>query len=276
MNISQIEYFLETAKCLNISKAAQNLFITQPTLGRQISKIETELNTLLFIRSNKGLTLTPAGIVLYEEFSKIIDDYGQAVKKATLASQCIAGVLNIGIVDGLEIKSFIPQMVTYFEINHPNIEIIFHRKSFFALLEDLNNGRLDASISFDFHLKEYPELKTIWIKKNIPAFIVPIKNPLSKKEKLTFSDFKDEPLAIVRKEECPSGVELVINSFLKNAGFYPRLHFLESMADVLLWVESGMRCALLNTDMVLKHSDVVKIYPFELEERFSDIKGRKS
>lgn len=271
MNISQIRYFLETAKCQNLTKAAQHLFITQPTLGRQISEIESELNVLLFIRNNKGLTLTPAGIVLYEEFSRLIEEYDKAVKKASLASQCITGKLNIGILDGLGVESFIPDMVTYFEKKHPNIEIIIKRKSFKALLEDLNKGELDASISFSFHIKEYHELKSMHLKSCTPAFVVPLKNPLSKKEKLDFKDFKDEPLAIVKKEECPSGVELIINTFLLNAGFHPKLHYLDNMADVVLWVESGMRCAVLNMEMDLVRSDAIKMFPFGDDRKINDI-----
>lgn len=263
MNISQIRYFLEVAKCQNLTKAAHILHVTQPTLGRQISVIESEVNALLFIRTNKGLELTPAGIVLYEEFSRIIEDYDRAVDKAFLASQCITGKLNIGILDGLEIQNYIPEVVAYFEKTHPNIEIIIKRKSFLDLLDELIVGKLDASISFTFHIKERSELDSIFIKKSIPAFVVPLTNPLSEKKSLQFTDFKDEPLAIVNKEECPSGVELIINTFLKNTGFYPKLHFLESMADTVLWVESGMRCAVLNMDMNLKRSDTIKMYPIE-------------
>jgi len=239
------------------------LFITQPTLGRQISEIETELNMLLFMRSNKGLTLTPAGIVLYEELSVIMSDYEKAVKKASLASQCITGKLVIGVLDGLGVKEIIPEMVEHFEKNHPNIEIILKRKSFKALLEGVRTGELDACISFTFHINEYPELKKIMLKRYEPAFVVPLKNPLSKKEKVEFSDFKDEILAIVKKDECPGGVELIRNTFFLTAGFYPQLHFLDSMDDVILWVESGMRCALLNMDMDLVRSDSLKMFPFE-------------
>ncbi|MGD9475846.1 MAG: LysR family transcriptional regulator [Eubacteriaceae bacterium] len=263
MNISQIRYFLETAKCLNLTKAAQNLFITQPTLGRQLIKIESELNVLLFIRSNKGLTLTPAGTVLFQEFSKLITDYDTAVEKASLASQCIDGTLNIGVLDGLDVSTLIPDLISYFETNHPNIEIILKRESFFALLDKLNQHKLDASITFAFHLSEMPDLSSLLLKQSCPAFVVPIKHPLAQKETLTFSDFRDIPLAIVKKRECPSGVDLIIDSFQKYADFYPKLHFLDSMADVVLWVESGLRCAVLNVDMDLRRSEAVKLFPFE-------------
>ena len=55
MTISQVQYFLEVADCRNISEAARHLFITQPTLGRQLTSMEKELNMQLIIRSNHGI-----------------------------------------------------------------------------------------------------------------------------------------------------------------------------------------------------------------------------
>ena len=64
MTLTQIKYFIEVAKCLNFSEAAEHLFITQPALSRQITAIETELNMQLFIRGSKKLSLTPSGQLL--------------------------------------------------------------------------------------------------------------------------------------------------------------------------------------------------------------------
>ena len=140
---------------------------------------------LLFIRSNKGLTLTPAGKVLYEELTRTIDDYEKSVKKASLVSKNITGKLTIGVLDGLAVEGFIPDMVDYFEREHPNIEIILKRKSFKPLLEEINSGSLDAGISLDFHMEEYPELETIEMEKYEAAFAVPLKILFLKKRNLT-------------------------------------------------------------------------------------------
>lgn len=60
MTITQIKYFITTAKCLNFTKAASQLYITQPALSRQIAAIEAELNMQLFVRNNRTVKLTPA------------------------------------------------------------------------------------------------------------------------------------------------------------------------------------------------------------------------
>ena len=74
MTITQMKYFITAAKCLNFTKAAEILFITQPALSRQISVIEQELNMQLFIRTNHYVRLTPPAEVLLREFERIYND----------------------------------------------------------------------------------------------------------------------------------------------------------------------------------------------------------
>ena len=65
MEIRVLRYFLVTAREQNITKAAELLHITQPTLSRQLAALEEELGTSLFIRGNKKITLTEKGILLW-------------------------------------------------------------------------------------------------------------------------------------------------------------------------------------------------------------------
>ena len=75
MNMIQMKYFITAAKCLNFTKAADKLFITQPALSRQIASMEAELNMQLFIRNNRSVRLTPAAVVLLEGFEKIYNEH---------------------------------------------------------------------------------------------------------------------------------------------------------------------------------------------------------
>lgn len=72
MTITQMKYFITAAKCLNFTKAASQLYITQSALSRQIVAMEEELNLQLFVRNNRQVKLTPAAVVLLEEFEKNI------------------------------------------------------------------------------------------------------------------------------------------------------------------------------------------------------------
>ncbi len=67
MNLTQVEYFLEAAKCLNFTAAARTLYVSQPALSKQIALLEKELGVPLFHRENRRVELTEAGICLAAE-----------------------------------------------------------------------------------------------------------------------------------------------------------------------------------------------------------------
>ena len=73
MDIRILRYFLTVAKEQNFTRAAEQLNITQPTLSRQLAALEEELGTPLFIRGNRSITLTEAGILLKRRALEIID-----------------------------------------------------------------------------------------------------------------------------------------------------------------------------------------------------------
>lgn len=73
MQLQQLVYFLEVAKCRSINKASEKLYATQPNVSRAISNLESELNVKIFKRTNKGVELTEDGNKLYMYASTIVD-----------------------------------------------------------------------------------------------------------------------------------------------------------------------------------------------------------
>lgn len=262
MNISQIQYFIEVARCLSFSEAARHLYITQPTLSRQITSIESELNMQLFFRSTKGLRLTPAGIVLYEEMLKVMEAYNHGIDKAGKASWGYQGTLKIGIINGLSMGDQLKKIMSYFGVNYPNVRIELHRYSFKTLLRKLYQGDIDLAITYDFHMDNHTDLDSRKLMEYHPAIVIPKMNPLSEKPHIDLKDMRDQELVIVEHDECAEGVQLIINLCESLGGFYPKLYFVESMEDVILWLESTEKCAILNYEHMLKDSDAVKLYSF--------------
>ncbi len=82
MTFTQIKYFVEAAKCLNFTQAAKRLYVTQPTLSKQINVIERETNMILFFREGKNIKLTPCGEIFYKEVSELLSRYEVILKKA--------------------------------------------------------------------------------------------------------------------------------------------------------------------------------------------------
>ena len=82
MTIAQIKYFVTVAKCLSFTKAAEQLFVSQPALSRHIKNMEEELNIQLFVRTSNGIRLTPAGSSLYVGMLDMYSNYIEMVQKA--------------------------------------------------------------------------------------------------------------------------------------------------------------------------------------------------
>ncbi|MBQ8663440.1 MAG: LysR family transcriptional regulator [Eubacterium sp.] len=269
MTITQMQAFLEVARCKNISEAAKRLYITQPALGRQLTAIERELNMQLMIRSNRGVRLTPAGIALQEELEKAMEHVKSGISKAEQASYGYSGNLTIGLLDELDIMDELVDVISYFELKFPNINIKFKRNSFKALVDGIYDGSLDAVISLSVNFLGCKDLNLRNIRRCQEAFAVPIGHPLAKKEALSFGDFRGVPLAIVDRDDCSEGVKFVEQIFYENAGFFPDFYFTTTMKDAMFWVESGKKCAVINMDMTVAKSKHVKMYPFDGGDDFS-------
>lgn len=259
MTFTQIGYFLHVARTLNISEAAVQLHMTQPTLSRQITAMEEELNMPLFIRGKKLLRLSPAGAVLKAELTKLMASYQQAIEKAERASWGISGTLRIGVLDGHNISTILPSVVDYLEKKYPNIKLYLQRASFRELLELLYDKKLDAVISYEFNTMGHEDLVSIPLEEVRPALAVPLRHPLAQKEQISVIDLKGETLVIVSEQESPGGVQLIRDTCRQAGSFLPQFHYVDTMEDATLWVEAGVRCALFNTGMIIAHNPDIKL-----------------
>ena len=96
MEIRILKYFLTVAREQNITRAAEALHITQPTLSRQIAALEEELGTRLFERSNKKITLTQEGILLKRRALEILELEEKIVEEIQSSKEVIEGSVTIG------------------------------------------------------------------------------------------------------------------------------------------------------------------------------------
>ena len=272
MTITQLEYFAEVAKCKSISKAARNLFITQPALGRQIDSIEKELGVTLLSRTNQGASLTEAGGVFYSEINNILKDYKAAIMKTKLASSDFTGILSIGVLEYLLVDDLLSDIINHFEQNHPEIKLNIFTRSYRALLEDILSGKADAVISMDFNFYEQPLLECENIIRVTPSIAMPVNHALSKKEDLSFSDFKDVTIVNVSPDDCPHAVDTIVHLCKEEGGFLPKLYFADSMKDVMLWVRAGNHCSIINDRMEISDPAHIKIFPLtDVEKHYIQI-----
>ncbi len=122
MNTKQIDYILELAQTQNFNTAAENLYISQSTLTYQIKEVEKELNFLLFERSGKGATLTPAGKQFVTTLKTVKDELRIGIEQAQNFSKKYSDNITIGLPTRSCVY-YLPQAMKEFGKKYPDISI---------------------------------------------------------------------------------------------------------------------------------------------------------
>ena len=152
MNFLHLKYFLMVAEELNITRAAERLYISQQSLSSHISNMERELNVKLFTRSPK-LALTYAGDQLVLTATQILDQYSQFLTKVGDINRHYLGVLRVGISHTCGL-ALLPDVLPRFREEFPMVEFSLFEGNSIQLEDELSHGRVDLIICFQPILME--------------------------------------------------------------------------------------------------------------------------
>ena len=246
MNTTQIKYFLAAAKTLNFTEAANQLYISQPALSKQIIAIEAELNMQLFIRSKKKVRLTPAGAVLLRELPALEDHYEDIVRKAKIAHEGNAGELTIGILEGQMLGSDMVHLFGEFEKKYPNISVRLIRDSFSGLRRQLEEETIDLAVTLDFDIGGLDWILSETIAVNPAIAAVSKTHPLAEICPTSWTQLKDYTFIAVDEKDCFASARMVIED-CKKAGFTPTFKMASSLETAMLWIEAGVGIGFINT-----------------------------
>lgn len=268
MNSLQIKCFLEGASCLNFTKAAANLYITQPAFSRNIAMLEEEWGFELFFRGDKrkSTRLSPAGAVMYEGLCNLSDNYHDLLERAVAAEQGKTGTLVIGFLEAEQIDEKFLDAMDQFKDNFPDIEISFKSGSYRDLIDWLQDGTLDIAVTllFDVHDKEWICYEELYDRETVLA--VSVRHPLANtdRKELSLLDFeKDTFLGIADMDS--SNIKNLLFEECQKVGFYPKVIAVRDIKTQILNVESQSGVAVVN-EKLIEANKLVK--PVKLKELF--------
>ena len=143
MELRQLRYFVTLAEELNFRRAAERLFITQPSLSHQIALFETTLGVRLFERDRRRVALTDAGKALLEDARLLLTEASALVEKAHRMVAADSAALEVGIPPDAN-RIFIPDIVAGFRRQYPTAKLSLREGYSRELLPGLRAGRLDV------------------------------------------------------------------------------------------------------------------------------------
>lgn len=144
-SLSSYRIFYVVAKAGNISKAAKELFISQPAISKSIQKLEESLGVTLFYRSSRGVTLTPEGTILFEHVSSAFDTLSLGEEKLRHTKSLGMEHLTIGVSATLCKYILLPSLKEFMK-RHPHIAISISCHSTDETLRLLADRKLDIGL----------------------------------------------------------------------------------------------------------------------------------
>lgn len=250
MNDAQIRCFLEAARCLNFTEAAERLYLSQSVLSRRISALEGELNIQLFLRHKRTVRLTPAGVMLYEGLFNLREQYQELYDRVWAANTGIVSVLRVGCLEEQLLGGRLTRAMSRFSRLYPNVELILSRESYKGLRDGLYSGTLDVALAFEMDIAGRDGLSYRLLAWHKNFLVVPASHPNAGKTGLTLQDFRDDVFLNVSTEESELVARLLPDS-CRAAGFAPKIKAAPSFGTLSLWLEAGYGIFGLNEHHVL-------------------------
>lgn len=159
-NLNLYYIFYQVATSGNISKAAKELYISQPAISKAISKLEESLETTLFIRNSRGVTLTAEGELLYEQIQNAFQCIKAGEDRLRLVNELGIGHISIGVSSTLCKYVLMPYLKEFVK-NNPHIRVSISCIPSIEAIAALENGTLDIA------LVRYPQSKSSLVFKTV-------------------------------------------------------------------------------------------------------------
>ncbi len=145
MDIAALDTFVAVAKSASFSEAAQQLHLTQPAISKRIAALEGELNTRLFDRIGRQITLTEAGRALLPRAERILEELEDSRRALTNLSGMVAGRLTIATSHHIGLHRM-PPVLRSFMARYPAVDLDLQFRASEVICDDVEHGSLELGI----------------------------------------------------------------------------------------------------------------------------------
>lgn len=199
MTITQLQYVLAVAEHQNFTKAAQKVFVTQPTLSMQIQKLEDELGVRIFDRSKKPIQLTETGRKIVNQARNIVNESDRIKDIVDQQKGFIGGTFRIGVIPTV-MPTLLPMFLNNFIKKYPKVKLKIEELNTDTIIERLKEGHLDAAIAATPLEMENIKEQVLYYEPFV-AYI-PQSHRLSKLEKLRVEDLDIDDILLLEDGHC--------------------------------------------------------------------------
>lgn len=252
MKIRVLKYFLAITREQSINRAAESLYLSQPSLSRQIQNLEEELGKQLLILGTKGtrkITLTEEGMILKKRAEEILNLIEKTENEISLSDNIIAGDVYIGAGETDAVR-LLAKIAKEIQSNYPDIHYHISSGNAEFVLEQLDKGLIDFGLVFgNVDSKKYNSLKLS--SKDTWGVLMRKDSELSHKKYITPKDLYDKPLIISHQRNQGGDFSSWLNCNLEKLNIVATYNLLFNAS---LLVDEGLGYAIV-LDKIINTGD---------------------
>lgn len=259
MELRTLRYFLAAAQEENITKAADILHVTQPTLSRQMMDLERELDVTLMLRGKNGLTLTDDGIFFRQRAQEIVELADRLEKSFVERQNNISGMVVIGASETVGSQT-LARLIKEFSGKYPAVQFTLYNETVDNIKDRLDKGLVDIGLLLepvDVTKFDYVRLS----QQDTWGLLVRDDHPLTEKESLTADDVAPYPLILPLRDNIR--VE-IIHWLGRDEKELTIPLFYTLLSNAALMVAEGLGCAFCMDGALAIRSDLrLRFIPLE-------------
>ena len=262
MNTKQIDYCIELAHTLNFSRAADNMFVSQPTFSYQIKLLEEEIGFVIFERSGKGAALTPAGAQFVTFLTGMREDLKRAVEQGQNFSAKYQDTISIGMMVRQALY-FLPEAMRQFANTYPDVQItpVFQYEN---SIESFLRNDIDIVFALSEQTRQIPGIRLHELFESRIYLITDRNDPLAEKNLIQEADLYGRTLMV--GGGSPAALRSVQHRLI-SSGRIP--YFNSPDHDTTLTNVAAGKGICLAPGFLNDHSGQFAWIPFDCTESFS-------
>ncbi|MGM0900575.1 MAG: LysR family transcriptional regulator [Bacillota bacterium] len=240
MEWQQLTYFKTVGEMQHFTRAAEKLFISQPTLSRSIAKLEKEIGVPLFERKGRQVILNQYGQIFHKRVTRAIQEIIEGKQEILDLVDPNYGNLSIGFLKSLGSSSF-PGFINIFLKEFPNIQFQFYQNPTNIMLEQLEKGEIDFCLSSISETKEQIQWEHLWSEE---IFVyVPEKHRLANYETISLDEIAEEKFIAAK---TGYSLRTLSDELFKKKGITPKITFEgEEVVTIMGFVAANLGVTLL-------------------------------
>lgn len=261
VNLERYRVFYYTAKELSFSKAAKELFISQPAVSQAIKRLETDLGVQLFFRTSRGVKLTNEGEVLFQYITQAYQLIETAETKLVDMHNLLSGEIKIGASDTLS-KYYLWPFLEVFHQKYPGIHIRVVNRTTPQTVQLLKAGHLDLGIiNLPFEDNQLLIQPTVTIQE---GFFAGEKYKALARELISLHDLVRYPLLLLEKG---TNTRQFFDAFLARYGLIVTPEIELGSIDILVqFTKIGLGISYLVQDFIKDELNKSELYQLQLKE----------